>query len=98
MTSVILVEYTSKQRSTDEFRNGPVAKADVVLEANEFSYRAKLALPYCRYTFLCRSVSKTGVGQPFTTEETRLRSHFQNTTFPKAFPKIHLFRVFAKVR
>lgn len=60
---MFFIEYSSKKRQVDEFRqtepNGvlPVARAEVIFELAKNSYKAQLVLPYCRYSFLCRQVS-----------------------------------------
>ena len=71
MSSAIIVEYTSKKRTVDDFRPAAddVSVVEVVFEADQYSHRGQLALPYCRYTFLCRSVSSTDEkvsGIPYT--------------------------------
>lgn len=55
-SSVFLIEYSTKKRDPDEFHQGHAVRADVVFELAGNSYKAQVALPYCRYTFLCRQV------------------------------------------
>ncbi|XP_028968222.1 laminin subunit alpha [Galendromus occidentalis] len=82
MASAIIVEYTSKKRTVDDFRaNGSVSTVEVVFEADQFSHRGKMVLPYCRYTFLCRSVITDVEGRVFETPDLFGKTTTRNLKF-----------------